>query len=291
MKKAQFVYIVGDLHGEWDIFNSFINVNIRQSKKLKRHTEQFDELEVVILQVGDFGYWPHKHDTCELGRGGHKRWNQYGIKNAMSGIKDGLVKVYWCDGNHENHDALDALEAANPSRAFHEIMPGVYFASFGSILQLLDGTRVMFCGGADSSDKGWRILGDTWWPQEIINIQDMSRLPEPNSASVDWVISHTCPACFQTKRELGHPEKENDPSKQYLDWIFKSFLPRRWWFGHYHDYRTGEHQGCRWTLLNMCGGSSKKWVEYMLLTADRMSKSGPFSRICANPEPLGRMQT
>jgi hypothetical protein len=32
MKKAQRVYIAGDLHGKWDIFNDFINRDIRQSK-------------------------------------------------------------------------------------------------------------------------------------------------------------------------------------------------------------------------------------------------------------------
>ena len=267
MKKAQLIYLAGDLHGEWDIFNTFINSKIRQSKKVKTYLEQFDEVEAVILQAGDFGYWPHKHCTTDLSRRGRTLWNQYGIKNEVPGLKDGLVKIYWCDGNHENHDALDALETANPSQAFHEIMPGVYFASFGSILQLLDGTRVMFCGGADSIDKDWRTPGDTWWPQEIINIQDMNRLPKPGSVSVDWVLSHTCPTCFQIEKVLGYSGKENDPSKQYLDWIFKSFSPKRWWFGHYHDYRRGEYRGCRWTLLNMCGGSSKRWNEHMLLTA------------------------
>jgi hypothetical protein len=126
----------------------------------------------------------------------------------------------------------------------------------------------MFCGGAESIDKEWRIPGDTWWPQEIIIVQDMSRLPDPKSVSVDWVISHTCPACFRVEKELGRSGKENDPSKQCLDRVFASFSPGRWWFGHYHDCRTGEHQGCRWTLLNMCGGSPKKWIEGMLLTKE-----------------------
>jgi hypothetical protein len=233
---------------------------------LRKYGEQYDEVEVLILQTGDFGFWPHKHGTTELSRNGRSLWDQYGIKNEIAWLKDGLVKVYWCAGNHENHDALDALEADNPGRNFLEIMPGINFAVFGSILRLLDGTRVLFAGGADSTDKSQRVPGDTWWPQEQISMRDMQRLPEADSGAADWVISHTCPTLFHLEKALGYSPKNTDRSKTYLDSVFESFRPKRWWFGHYHDYCQGFHAGCRWTLLDMCGNTSgKNWVEALPL--------------------------
>lgn len=262
MRRAQIVYIAGDLHGDWDTFNPFINAKIRQSKQLRSYIDTYDEVEVIILQTGDFGFWPHKHNSTELSRNGRSRWNQYGIKNAVSGIKDGLVKIYWCDGNHENHDVLDVLEAQQPDQPFIEIMPGVYFATFGSIVTLLDGTTVLFCGGADSIDKERRIPGDSWWTQEIINMNDMERLPPPGSTRVDWIISHTCPAYFSLDVPVYTAGKAGDPSKQYLNMIFDAYRPKQWWFGHYHDYQQGFHDGCAWTMLDRCGNAGgRKWIE------------------------------
>lgn len=259
MNKAQLVYIAGDLHGEWDTLNAFINSGIRQSQRVKQLAHEVDPLEIIVLQTGDFGYWPHKRTI----------WRQGGIKNAMPGIQDGRIKIYWCDGNHENHDALDALErgaaSEKPEERFIETMPGVYFAPFGSVLRLLDGTTALFCGGADSTDKKFRVLGESWWAQETIDGMDMARLPAPGSLTVDWVISHTCPSYFRVWASHRNPEKDDDPSKRHLDRVFDLYRPKRWWFGHYHDYQQGDFCGCSWTVLDRCGNTrSGKWAEEVL---------------------------
>jgi len=261
MKKAQLMYVLGDLHGDWSALNTFINKKVRHSRPFWEYASAYDEMEVLVLQTGDFGYWPHHHGKRDMnGRG--TVWSQYGIKNAVPGIKDGLVKIYWCDGNHENHDALDYLEEQNPGRPFILVMEGVYYAPFGSVLDLLDGTRVMFCGGADSIDKFWRVPGESWWSQEAIDHKDMARLPnqaDPVRGRIDWIISHTCPSSFKLGK-LGEGAKEKDVSKGYLDQIFTAFKPKRWWFGHYHSYLQGCHKNCHWTLL--AGSSSgKRWAE------------------------------
>ena len=199
----------------------------------------FAPLEIIILQTEDFGYWPHKYDAFR--RFLQALLRRSDIKNTMPGILDGRIKIYWSDGNHENHDALDTLEAkqspvqarpgGKPEERFMEIMPGMYFAPFGSVLRLLDGTTVLFCGGADSIDKARRIPGKIWWPQETIDENDMARLPAPDSLTVDWVISHTCPLDFDVRS--GSDAKEADPSKRFLDTVLAVYRPKRWWFGHY----------------------------------------------------------
>ena len=269
MAKAQLIYIVGDLHGDWDKFNSFLSIlltRFRQARRVRDLAREFARLEIIVLQVGDFGYWPHKDKGRSFRRSIRSLWHQDGIRNAMPGIRDDRIKIYWCDGNHENHDALDALERAapadNPEERFIEIMPCVYFAPFGSVLRLHDGTTVLFCGGAESTDKEFRVPGDSWWPQEAIDEHDMARLPPPGSLTVDWVISHTCPSYFRVSTIYGNPAKNFDPSKRFLNSVFDIYRPKRWWFGHYHDYQQGMYQGCAWTAMDRCGNPrGGKWVE------------------------------
>lgn len=221
------------------------------------------------MQVGDFGFWPHYHNTTAFS-GGRTKWNQYGIKNKVDGIKDDHVKIYWCPGNHENLDILDELEASTIDNKFIETMPSVYFATFGSILTLLDGTNVMFCGKADSIDKNSRIPGDSWWAQETISLKDMCKLPNPETTNVDWLISHTCPTSFDLGK-LGYGNKKNDPSHENLEWILNNFKPRKWWFGHYHNHILGKVRTdrllCEWMLLDRIDNLyGKKWCHQISIT-------------------------
>ena len=73
--KVQYVFVVGDIHGEWEIFNSFINNKIRQNKDILNDIEMRHEVEVIILQCGDFGFWPHFDKTNNFS-GGRKIWDQ-----------------------------------------------------------------------------------------------------------------------------------------------------------------------------------------------------------------------
>ena len=94
------IYVVGDTHAEWSLLNTFIN---------KKNPD-------LILQVGDFGYWPAFNDSYELGnhtrdmfgriRKKHK-WYQCGIKNKST-------RILFCDGNHEDHWALAKLKKPTP---------------------------------------------------------------------------------------------------------------------------------------------------------------------------------
>jgi hypothetical protein len=270
MKKAQLVHICGDIHADWGALNAFINTKIRHSKLVRSLADDYDVFEAVILQCGDFGYWPHtqpRHRWFEpgdfTGDGG-----LYAVHNAVPFLKSGMVSIYWCDGNHENHDALDALEESCQEQSFIPVSPGVFFARFGSILTLIDDTAVMFCGGAESMDKDLREPGFSWWPQEGIDEADMRCLPDPRSVHVDWLVSHTCPRCFGLVGPHIMAEKILEKSPEHLDRVWEMYRPKKWWFGHYHAGQLGEYQGCRWTLLDYPGNGLGPWFETILVESD-----------------------
>jgi len=260
MTAMQQIYIIGDTHAEWGLLNNFINSNIRHSKRFQKYVTEFDEVEVIIFQCGDFGFWPHVHNTNYLSYNKKKKWNQYGINNNIGYIKDNHVKLYWCAGNHENHDEIDRLQTENDKEKFIEIMPFIYFAPFASTIKLLDGTTIMFCGGADSTDKESREAGVSWWPQECISKNDMEKAAQVDM-KIDWIISHTCPSYFINKNQINEA-KNADHSKTYLNLIYDKFKPAYWWFGHYHNHAKGVYEHCNWTLLDSIDNKhGKKWFE------------------------------
>lgn len=245
-QQVQIVFILGDIHGLWNQLNAVINTNIRQNSRLRRFAES-TKVEVVVLQCGDFGYWPHTGQAADA---------VSNIKNAVPFLHDGHVKLFWCDGNHENHDALDALERRYPGQPFIEVAPHIHFATFGSVLKLAAGT-VLFAGGAVSSDKEGRTPGESWWAQETIDDADMARLPEATTR-VDIVVSHTSPRIFPTPRWTDYA-KIHDPSRTYLDTVLSRYRPKRWFYGHYHEYTFGNCEGCQWTGLGAMGLGSERW--------------------------------
>ena len=235
---------------------------------------KYDELDVLILQCGDFGFWPHTETAYRWDAPGDITDSQgrYALKTDVGFLKNGRVSIYWCDGNHENHDVLDDLEAKHCDVAFIPVMPGVFYAPFGSVLTLLDGTTVMFCGGAESSprDISARTPGFSWWRQEGIDNSDMARLPDPKEVTVDWIISHTGPRSFNIAGPDVDSQKDQQPSKERLESLFAAYRPKRWWFGHYHTFREGRDNSCHWMLLDQVGNEyGRKWVDTVLLTKGR----------------------
>ena len=67
------------------------------------------------------------------------------------------------------------------------------------------------------------------------------------------------------------PDTRLDPSKRRLDEIFTAFRPRRWWFGHYHEYLQGRHKDCLWTLLSGSHTGSR-WVETLPLLVNKVGR-------------------
>ena len=235
------IIIIGDIHADFGALNRFIN----------KHRP------TIILQCGDFGWWPHHH-LVERIRKNHF-FDQYAIK--LRG-----TSLYWCDGNHENHDDLQKRIAANQGGPIEIPVPGCYYMRRGSILTLDDGRNVLFFGGAMSTDKDGRTEGESWWASEVPIVEDLEHARAQVAAHggcVDIVSSHTGPGAFLRQLPANKIARARltDPTVTLLDMILDEFHPKKWFFGHFHLEARGEDLGCVWRCMNAEGFGGGWWVE------------------------------
>lgn len=223
------IIICGDLHGDWGSINTLID---------KRHPD-------IIIQVGDFGYFPNFQDSLieeqtAYGKTIKKKWDNYGIKCKNT-------KVYWCRGNHDN---VDALNENFSKTEISNIYDNVFYCPFGVVLTLPTNEKVLFVGGAKSVDRftAGRIEGVDWWHQETISYSDMKNLPDQK---IDIVVSHTIPKSFLKKVGWERSgDMFNDPSCEALDQIMKIYKPKYLYSGHFHKYLVKYIDCCLWTSLS-----------------------------------------
>jgi len=221
------IYIAGDIHGYFGYFNNLLN-----------HLNNSDDPEAIILQVGDFGFWPKLHNSEYSGKYEKRLWDQYNIHNKN-------IKIYWCEGNHEDLPTL--FESEN-----NEHMKNVFWMKRGSTLTLPDGRSMMFIGGARSIDRHHRVERVSWFPEEIITNEDIEKLPD---IKVDIMITHTAPMEFETITEDHHLP---DPSRYMLSEVLEKYKPNLWFCGHFHKFRQGKYKNTQWTCLaDVC--SMEKW--------------------------------
>lgn len=208
------VYVMGDFHARWIYPNHFFKQNTEES---------------IYLQCGDFGYLPHfeKH-----------RIKEFDIKNGNS-------KIYFCDGNHEDHESLRKLKN-------NEICSNVFYMKRGSTLTLPDGRVVLFMGGAHSIDYKSRMPRVDWFYEEILTQKDITKCP---NIHVDIIISHTCPREFKVEDEYNDitGSKYNDSSREGLSILLKKYKPSLWYFAHWHCFKTGQFENTKWTCLDKVG--------------------------------------
>ena len=210
------IMFVGDVHGHFSMLHRLIEIE---------HPD-------AVVVVGDFGYW------YQAGR----------LLHTVNGNFD--CPVYFVDGNHENHNALDCLVDKYGNDNPIDVGCNVFYIPRGCIFNLF-GYNILGIGGGYSIDRNWRIIDVSWFEQEEVQQSDIDNLKDQ---PVDIVVSHTCPFTIldrMTKKiELRHPVNITY-SERLLDFVLNKYNPSMWFFGHWHGVGHFRKNQTKFYLLDM----------------------------------------
>jgi hypothetical protein len=211
------IIYVGDLHGDINALAKLDEFAVKNSI-------------TNVVQVGDFGYrWPGVQ--CKLQKYFNKRARQK---------RPG--PVWWtCGGNHENWPLWESLEPVDGMTGVTALGPGVNYVQRGYTVEL-DGKSHLFCGGAESTDKGHRREGISWWPQETPSSSEFRRFAYSLADDKpDVVVTHDAPVCVQLYRAgpTGQIDRNTQPTPRNLQGALNAsdFKPAQWYYGHHHQLR------------------------------------------------------
>ena len=238
------IYITGDTHSD---FSRFTEENFPIQSEMTK--------DDYIIICGDFGgVWAFEEES--------KR-----EKEALDWLNNKNFTTLFVDGNHENYTRLYnyPIEEWKGGKV-HKIRESVLHLMRGEIFDI-DNKKIFAFGGARSHDiqdgilnldeeekiyeyrkRGayFRIRDFSWWDLELPTNQEMENgieNLEKINYKVDYIISHCCPTSIQA---LINSTYKRDILTDYLQQISEKCTFKRWYFGHYHDYKQVNSQ---FTLL------------------------------------------
>lgn len=238
------IYITGDTHSDFSRFTE---------EKFPIQAEMTKDDYVIIC--GDFGgVWTFEEESSRE-------------KEELDWLDNKNFTTLFVDGNHENYTRLYnyPIEQWKGGKV-HKIRDSVLHLMRGEIFDI-DNKKIFAFGGARSHDiqdgilnldeeekiyeyrkRGayFRIRDFSWWDLELPieeEIQNGISNLEKVNYKVDYIISHCCPTSVQA---LINPTYKRDILTDYLQQISEKCTFKRWYFGHYHDYKQINSQ---FTLL------------------------------------------
>lgn len=235
------IYITGDTHSNFSRF------------EIERFPiqEQMTKNDYVII-CGDFGgVWTYQKESMIE-------------KEKLDWLNNKNFTTLFVDGNHENYTRLynDYPVEEWHGGKVHKIRDSVLHLMRGEIFDI-DNKKFFTFGGARSHDiqdgilnldeeekiyeyrkrrAFFRIRDFSWWDLELPTDEEMQNgiknLKKVNY-KVDYIITHCCPTSIQS---LLDPRYERDNLTDYLQKISEKLEFRKWYFGHYHDYKQVNEQ-------------------------------------------------
>lgn len=174
-----------------------------------------------IIQLGDFGLiWNNPQIDAE------KYWLNY--------LNELKPKVLFIAGNHENFDLLKKYPVIDfLSGKAAQISENIFWLQNGNIFKF-GKLKAWAFGGGLSIDKQNRIIGKSWWPDEIPDYSEMefglSELEKVNN-KVDIVFTHTVPKIIINFLGINYLK---DPVSEYLENVYNRIEFKHWYAGHLH---------------------------------------------------------
>lgn len=206
------LYITGDTHIPHDI-HKLSKANFGEQNNMMPDKD-------FVLICGDFGgVWDFSKEE--------KYW--------MDWLGDRNFTTLFIDGNHENHAALAKLETANLFGGQVGVAGNhIYHLRRGNIYTVC-GRTLLTMGGAQSTDKEWRVPGVSWWEEELpceAEYQRCQKSLELSHYKADYIITHCAP--LQLEQKFYELSKANRLTA-FLDSAIEQMVSyQHWYFGHYH---------------------------------------------------------
>ena len=227
------IFITGDTHGDVRRFN---NNSFYEQKEMTK--------DDYVIILGDFGMvWDYS---------GESRYEKY----WLDWLDEKPFTTLFIDGNHENHDRLDAMEVEQwHGGKVHKVRPSIIHLMRGQVFDI-DGLKVFTFGGASSHDikdgvlepgdpriKRWnkdydklcRINKMSWWDRELPSEAEMEE-GRQNLDKVDWEVDFILTHCTSasTTAVIGVGSYDQDILTKYLQEIKEKITYKKWFFGHHH---------------------------------------------------------
>ena len=227
------IFITGDTHGDLRRFSKDAFYEQREMTK--------DDYAIIL---GDFGLvWDYK---------GESRYE----KNWLDWLESKSFTTLFIDGNHENHDRLDAMKVVEwHGGMVHKVRPTVIHLLRGQVYDI-EGLKVFTFGGASSHDikdgilepgdpkiKRWnrdytklfRINKKSWWDRELPSVSEMEE-GRQNLEKVNWKVDYVLTHCTSasTTALIGDSYYSQDILTHYLQEIKEKLTYKKWFFGHHH---------------------------------------------------------
>ncbi len=234
------IYITGDTHAD---FSRFLIDRFPIQNEMTK--------DDYVIICGDFGgVWTFEQENLQ-----EKYWLDY--------LNEKNFTTLFIDGNHENFTRLYnyPVEEWNGGKV-HKIRDSVLHLMRGEIFDI-DNRKIFAFGGARSHDiqdgilnldeeekiyemrkRGayFRIRDYSWWDLELPTEEEMQngmKNLEKSNYKVDYIITHCCTTSIQT---LLNPSYKKDILTDYLQEISEKCEFKKWYFGHYHDYKPVNSQ-------------------------------------------------
>ena len=213
------VFVTGDTHGLHDI-NKLVLFNNKHPELTK---------EDLVIVCGDFGVV----------------WNNHYLEEQTKLIamyEDFNFSTAFVLGNHEGYDLLEEydIEIWNEGKV-RRISPSIVQLMNGEVY-LIEEEVFFVMGGAQSTDREWRVKGHSWWSQEIPNEKERLNAVM-NLTEVDWdvnyVLTHTIPS--SNVKRIG-ADYRVDEYTDWLEWVKNHLVYDHWYGGHFHiDYNFNDN--------------------------------------------------
>lgn len=236
------VFVTGDLHG--DAISRF---SYSKNPPLRETIQEGD----IVVCLGDCGIvdWPGFEKQCNY---------------MLDWLNDKPQTTILLYGNHDNYDAIQKYPVIKKYGGYvRQVRDKVFAVDFPTVLDLND-NKCLLIPGADSHDiwnlfypwqkdeirkcrtnrKWYRVVGQSWWPQEKVNEPACSTLLgiysryvndyDSDKRKFDYVLTHDCPD-FLFKIWNSQDRRVPTEGEEFLGYLATCLSYKGWWHGHCHE--------------------------------------------------------